>query len=63
MAEKLRPLDRATQEELGRIVEASGITQAVIGKRAGMSQNRVGSILRLETPPATDDEVAGIEGA
>lgn len=63
MAEKLRPLDRATQEELGRIVEASGITQAVIGKRAGMSQNRVGSILRLETPPATDDEAAGIEGA
>lgn len=59
-AKQLRPVDHMTQSLLAEAVRESDVTHADIGEMAGMSQNRVSIILRLETPPATVGEVSAI---
>ena len=62
-AKQLRPVDAVTTHLLAHAVRESGLSQATIGVRASMSQNRVGIILRGETPPATVGEVCAIASA
>ncbi|VEI13972.1 helix-turn-helix domain-containing protein [Trueperella bialowiezensis] len=54
---ELEPIDNAMRELLKEAVTASGVTHTQIGKRVGMSQNRVSTILRGATPPASLGEL------
>lgn len=57
---KLAPIDEEVQRLLAEQVEKSGLTQDFIGREIDMSQNRVGIILRRETPPASLGEIDAI---
>lgn len=57
---ELSEIDFLVQSLLAEAVEDAGLPQAELGKRTGMSQNRVGIILRRETPPASVGEIGSI---
>lgn len=59
----LRPLDVHAQRVLAELVRMSGRSHASIGREVGLSQNRVSTILRGDTPPATLGELAVIAEA
>ena len=59
----LRPLDVHAQRVLAELVRMSGRSHASIGREVGLSQNRVSTILRGNTPPATLGELAVIAEA
>lgn len=56
-------MDDAVRIRLASIAASSGLKQSDIGKAADLSQNRVGIILRGETPPATIGEIYAIASA
>ena len=62
-AKQLRPVDHITQSLLADAVRETGAKHADVGEKAGMSQNRVSTILRLGTPPATVGEISAIARA
>lgn len=59
-ATQLRPGDHIMQSLLADAVRDPYVTHADIGELAGMPQNRVSIILKVETPPATVGEVPAI---
>ncbi len=59
-AKQLRPVDDAVRAQLAIALTKSGLGQACVGQAVDLSQNRVGIILRGETPPATIGEVCAI---
>lgn len=59
----LAPIDHAAQRILNDLVEASGMSHRQIAEATDMSQNRVSTILRRDTPPATMGEIAAIAHA
>ena len=56
----LSPVEIQAQRLLADAVSASSLSQKEIGQAVGISQNRVGIILRRETPPATIGELLSI---
>lgn len=56
-------MDDAVRVRLASAAARSGLGQAAIGQAADLSQNRVGIILRGETPPATIGEIYAISAA
>lgn len=62
-AKRLRPIDEAVRIRLAEAAAESSLGQSQIGQLSGMSQNRVGIILRGETPPATVGEIYAMSDA
>lgn len=62
-SKELEPVDKLTQKYLSAAASAAGMTQMRIAELTGISQNRIGIIFRLETPPATVGEVCAIAHA
>lgn len=58
----LEPIDDAIRIALAGAVAQSGLTHTLIAERVGLSQNRVSTILRGDTPPASLGELAAIAG-
>lgn len=56
----LDPIEIAIQQRLSDEVGKTKLSQREIGALVGISQNRVGIILRGETPPATVGEILAI---
>ncbi|MGJ9505422.1 helix-turn-helix domain-containing protein [Actinotignum schaalii] len=60
---KLKPVDAAAVNLLAAAVAGSGRTHKEIAEEIGISQNRVSTILRGDTPPATLGEIYAIAEA
>lgn len=52
----LEPVDKHVADALAELAQNSGLTQSELGDMVGLSQNRVGKILRKEPPPASIGE-------
>lgn len=63
MAKNLLPMDALIAEYLHQAVQDAGITYRKIAATTGMSINRIGIILRRESPPATLGEIGMIGSA
>lgn len=59
----LETIDKHTQSLLADAAARKGLSQNRLAEITGMSQNRIGIIFRLETPPATVGEVCSIAHA
>ena len=62
-AKPLAPLDFAVVGVLTRRQRMCGISQRRLAEASGMSLNRVGIVLRGETPPASVGEVGALSAA
>lgn len=59
----LQPVDERIASLLALVVERAGISQRELAAETGMSQNRLGTILRRQSPPATVGEIGTIAAA
>ncbi|WP_153302223.1 hypothetical protein [Microbacterium foliorum] len=57
MAKNLLPMDALIAGYLLEAIQSSGLTYRQIASDTGMSINRIGIILRQESPPATLGEI------
>lgn len=57
MAKQLHAVDATITRYLNEGRESAGLTYRQIAARTGMSINRIGIILRYESPPATLGEI------
>lgn len=59
----LLPVDEVIARHLREGVERAGLSYRSLASDTGMSLNRIGIILRQETPPATGGELSRIASA
>lgn len=63
MAKNLLPMDALIAGYLQEALQQSGLTYRQIAAETGMSINRIGIILRQESPPATLGEIGMLGSA